>query len=74
MPQEHLLWSIVRYVDLSGIRTYLAEFYSHTGRPSIDPELRIRMLLFGYGFGIRSERLLCEEVHLNLVCLWFCRL
>jgi len=74
IPQNHLLRSIDRFVDLSGIRQYLAEFYSHTGRPSIDPELLIRMLLVGYCFGIRSERRLCEELHLNLAYRWFCRL
>ncbi len=74
VPQDHLLRAIDRCVDLSGIRQYLAEFYSHTGRPSIDPELLIRMLLVGYCFGIRSERRLCEEVHLNLAYRWFCRL
>jgi len=74
VPQDHLLRSIDRFVDLSDIRQYLAEFYSHTGRPSIDPELLIRMLLIGYCFGIRSERRLCEEVHLNLAYRWFCRL
>ena len=74
VPQDHLLRSIDRFVDLRDIRQYLAEFYSHTGRPSIDPELLIRMLLVGYCFGIRSERRLCEEVHLNLAYRWFCRL
>ena len=74
VPQDHLLRSIDRFVDLSSIRPYLAEFYSHTGRPSIDPELLIRMLLVGYCLGIRSERRLCEEVHLNLAYRWFCRL
>jgi transposase len=49
-------------------------FYSDTGRPSIEPELMIRMLIVGYCFGIRSERRLCEEVHLNLAYRWFCRL
>jgi transposase len=44
------------------------------GRPSVDPELMIRMLIIGYCFGIRSERRLCEEVHLNLAYRWFCRL
>ena len=44
------------------------------GRPSVDPELMIRMLIVGYCFGIRSERRLCEEVHLNLAYRWFCRL
>jgi transposase len=52
----------------------LAGFYSSTGRPSVDPELMIRMLLIGYCLGIRSERRLCEEVHLNLAYRWFCRL
>ena len=74
VPQDHLLRSIDRFVDLDDVRQYLAEFYSHTGRPSIDPELLLRMLLVGYCFGIRSERRLCEEVHLNLAYRWFCRL
>lgn len=74
VPQDHLLRSIDRFVDLSSIRAHLTDFYSHTGRPSIDPELLIRMLLVGYCFGIRSERRLCEEVHLNLAYRWFCRL
>ncbi|AML51860.1 IS1182 family transposase [Falsihalocynthiibacter arcticus] len=73
VPQDHLLRSIDRFVDLSSIRPHLAEFYSHTGRPSIDPELLIRMLLVGYCLGIRLERRLCEEVHLNLAYRWFCR-
>jgi transposase len=74
VPQDHLLRSIDRFVDLGSIRGHLSEFYSHTGRPSVDPELLIRMLLVGYCFGIRSERRLCEEVHLNLAYRWFCRL
>jgi len=74
VPQDHLLRGIDRFVDLSELREHLAPFYSHTGRPSIDPELMIRMLLVGYCFGIRSERRLCEEVHLNLAYRWFCRL
>ena len=53
---------------------HLAPHYSHTGRPSVDPALLIRMLIVGYCFGIRSERRLCEEVHLNLAYRWFCRL
>ena len=74
IPRDHLLRSIDRFVDLSSIRAHLADFYSHTGRPSVDPELLIRMLLVGYCFGTRSERRLCEEVHLNLAYRWFCRL
>jgi transposase len=74
VPANHLLRGINHFLDLSDLRAYLAPFYSHTGRPSIDPELMIRMLIVGYCFGIRSERRLCEEVHLNLAYRWFCRL
>src|ERR1700760_499633 len=74
VPADHLLRSIDRFVDLQEIRKDLAPFYSNIGRPSIDPELMIRMLLVGYCSGIRSERRLCEEVHLNLAYRWFCRL
>jgi len=74
VPEDHLLRYIHRVLDLKGLRAHLAPFYSHTGRPSIDPELMIRMLLIGYCFGIRSERRLCEEVQLNLAYRWFCRL
>src|SRR6201996_2528768 len=74
VPADHLLRSIDRFVDLSEVRSHLAPFYSSTGRPSIDPELLVRMLLVGYCYGIRSEGRLCEEVHLNLAYRWFCRL
>src|ERR1700690_1676375 len=74
VPSDHMLRSIDRFVDLSGVRAHLEPYYSAMGRPSIDPELMIRMLLVGYCFGIRSERQLCEEVHLNLAYRWFCRL
>ena len=74
VPADHLLRSIDRFVDLSDIREHLRAYYSATGRPSIDPELMIRMLIVGYSLGIRSERRLCEEVHLNLAYRWFCRL
>jgi transposase len=74
VPQNHLLRGINQYLDLNELHQHLAEHYSNTGRPSIDPELMIRMLIIGYSFGIRSERRLCEEVHLNLAYRWFCRL
>ncbi|NPC55341.1 transposase [Caenimonas soli] len=74
VPRDHLLRGIDRFLDLSDLRRHLAPFYSHTGRPSIDPELMIRVLVIGYCFGIRSERRLCEEVHLNLAYRWFRRL
>ena len=63
VPADHLLRSVDRFVDLSGLREQLRPFYSETGRPSIDPELMIR-----------SERRLCDEVHLNLAYRWFCGL
>ena len=71
VPDEHLLRKIDRFVDLSGLRRCLEPYYSETGRPSIDPELMMRMLIVGYCFGIRSERRLCDEVHLNLAYRWF---
>src|SRR4249920_2057232 len=74
VPRNHLLRDIDRFFDLGELRSHLAPFYSHTGRPSIDPELMMRMLIVGYCFGIHSERRLCEEVHLNLAYRWFCRL
>ncbi len=74
VPADHMLRAIDRFVDLQTVRAHVAPFYSPIGRPSIDPELLIRMLLVGYCFGIRSERRLCEEVHLNLAYRWFCRL
>ncbi|PZX11786.1 transposase [Palleronia aestuarii] len=74
IPADHLLRKVDRFLDLGDIRARLRPFYSHLGRPSIDPELVVRMLLIGYLTGIRSERRLCEEVHVNLAHRWFCRL
>ena len=74
VPDDHLLRQIDQFLDLDGVRRELKPFYSHIGRPSVDPELMIRMLIVGYCFAIRSERRLCEEVHLNLAYRWFCRL
>ncbi len=74
VPANHLLRGIDEFLDLSELHAYLAPHYSSMGRPSIDPALMIRMLIVGYCFGIRSERRLCEEVHLNLAYRWFCRL
>ncbi len=74
MPQDHPLRGIDRFLDLTTVRPMLAPYYSSHGRPSFDPELMIRVLLSGYCMGIRSERRLCEEVHVNLAYRWFCRL
>jgi len=74
IPKDHLLRQIDQFLDFDQIHRHLQPFYSHTGRPSVDPELLIRMLLVGYCYGIRSERQLCEEVNFNLAYRWFCRL
>ena len=74
IPVGHLLRRIDAVFDLSWLRGELAPYYSHTGCPSVDPELMIRMLLVGYCYSIRSERRLCQEVELNLAYRWFCRL
>ena len=76
VPASHLLRKINVFVSkaLADVHREMAAFYSHTGRPSIDPELMMRMLIVGYCYGIRSERKLCEEVSLNLAYRWFCRL
>ena len=60
VPHDHALRAIDGIIDLSGIRQHLSGFYSTTGRPSVDPELMMRMLLVGYVMGIRSERRLCD--------------
>ena len=74
VPADHLVRQIDRVLDLSWVHKELAPYYSHTGRPSIDPVLMIRMLLVGYVFALRSERRLCSEVQVNLAYRWFCKL
>jgi transposase len=76
IPARHLLRRINPTVTgvLADLRGKLEPFYSELGRPSIDPELMIRMLIVSYCYGIRSERKLCEEVELHLAYRWFCRL
>ena len=74
VPADHLLRKIDAVLDLSWLRVELKAHYSDIGRPSVCPELMVRMLLLGYCYSIRSERRLCEEVALNLAYRWFCRL
>jgi transposase len=74
LPRDHLLRRVDRLLDLSELKTALAQHYSPCGRPSIDPELLIRMALIGRIYAIRSERRLCEELRYNLAYRWFCRL
>ena len=76
IPKDHLLRRVNPIVTgiLAELRERLAPFYSDIGRPSVDPELMMRMLMVGYCYGIRSERRLCEEVKLHLAYRWFCKL
>src|SRR5215470_4781395 len=74
VPDDHQVREIAAVLDLSWVHGELARYYSPLGRPSIDPVLMIRMLIVGYVFGIRSERLLCREVKVNLAYRWFCGL
>ena len=74
IPENYLLRRIDSFLDFDQLRYHLFPYYSLNGRPSIDPELMIRMLLIGYCYGIRSERRICEEVNYNLAYRWFCRL
>ena len=74
VPPDHLVRQIEGVLDLSWVHKELAPYYSHTGRPSIDPALMIRMLIVGYVFAIRSERRICAEVRVNLAYRWFCKL
>jgi transposase len=74
VPADHLVRQIDAVLDLTWVHRELAPYYSHTGRPSIDPVLMIRMLVVGYVFALRSERRLCSEVRVNLAYRWFCKL
>jgi len=74
VPADHLVRQVDGVLDLDWVHKELAPYYSHTGRPSIDPVLMIRMLIVGYVFAIRSERRLCSEVQVNLAYRWFCKL
>src|SRR5437899_11790729 len=74
IPEDHLLRLLDRYVDFSFVRERLKSFYSSTGRPSIDPEVLLRLLLVGYLYGITSERRLLEDVRMHLAYRWFTRL
>jgi transposase len=74
VPDDHLVRKIAAVLDLSWVHSELARFYPTVGRPSIDPELMIRMLIIGYAFAIRSERAICRDVQVNLAYRWFCGL
>ena len=74
VPDDHAVRGIAAVLDLSWVHAELAPYYPKIGRPSIDPVLMIRMLLVGYAFAIRSERMLCREVKVNLAYRWFCGL
>jgi transposase len=76
IPENHLLrrMNVFVTVALADLHKELKAYYSDIGRPSVDPELMIRMLIVGYCYGIRSERKLCQEVELHLAYRWFCKL
>jgi transposase len=74
IPEDQLLRLLDRYIDFSFVRERLKTFYSSTGRPSIDPEVLLRLLLVGYLYGITSERRLLDEVRMHLAYRWFTRL
>src|SRR5205807_8037620 len=71
VPDDHLVRKLAAVLDLSWVHAELAPHYPNNGRPSIDPELMIRMLIVGYVFAIRSERALCRDVQVNLAYPWF---
>src|SRR3974390_736172 len=74
VPDDHLVRKIDAVLDLSWVHAELAPHYATRGRPSVDPVLMIRILIIGYVFGLRSERLLCREVQVNFAYRWFCKL
>ena len=76
VPKDHLLRRVDRFVTvaLADLHVRLEPYYSEIGRPSVDPELMMRMLIVGYCYGLRSERRLTQEVELHLAYRWFCRL
>ena len=76
IPEDHLLrrMNVFVAVALADLHKDLEAYYSDIGRPSVDPELMIRMLIVGYCYGIRSERRLVQEVDLHLGFRWFCKL
>jgi transposase len=71
VPETHMLRLIDKHISLAFVREKLKESYSDTGRPSIDPELLLRILLIGYLYGITSERKLVEELRMHLAWRWF---
>ena len=71
VPETHLLRLIDEHISFAFVREKLKESYSETGRPSIDPELLLRILLIGYLYGISSERKLVEELRMHLAMLTF---
>src|SRR5580658_10950415 len=74
VPDDHPVRKIAAVLDLSWVYGELAPYYPTLGRPSVDPVLMLRMMIIGYVFGLRSERLLCREVQVNFAYRWFCKL
>src|ERR1700686_1570881 len=71
VPETHLLRLMEKNISFAFVRERLKQSYSETGRPSIDPELLLRILLIGYLYGVTSERKLVEELRMHLAWRWF---
>lgn len=71
MPESHLLRKLDKVVDLRFVREFVSPYYSHTGQPSIDPEVLFKMMLIGYFYGITSERRLAEDISVNIAYMWY---
>ena len=71
IPEDHILRKVNQTIDLRFVRDLVADKYSHTGQPSIDPEVLFRMMLIGYLYGITSERRLAQDISLNMGYMWF---
>jgi len=71
VPEDHFLKKLEKLLSFDFVRNITRDYYSHTGKPSIDPKVLVKMLLIGYLFDIRSERKLVEEISLNLAYRWY---
>ncbi len=71
IPEDHLLKRLNKFVSFDFVKDKTKSYYSHTGKPSIDPVVLVKMLIIGYLFDIRSERKLVEEISLNLAYRWY---
>src|SRR4030088_57083 len=72
IPDDHVLARVDRVLDLSWLRQESADCYCHSGgRPGIDPEVAVRLMLAGLLLGIVHNRKLLREAHVNVAIRWF---